>query len=91
MTLLLFSLIQLHFSHLGKLKEWTLVLYGTSEHPYHSHNSQHSRSRMLEVPSPGRDLKGPEVLQDIVEEEEDEEEYNGRPPPVPRRCFHLRL
>uniref|UniRef100_A0AAY4E724 P/Homo B domain-containing protein n=1 Tax=Denticeps clupeoides TaxID=299321 RepID=A0AAY4E724_9TELE len=22
---------------LGKLKEWTLILYGTSEHPYHSH------------------------------------------------------
>ncbi|XP_023669764.1 proprotein convertase subtilisin/kexin type 6 [Paramormyrops kingsleyae] len=64
---------------LGKLKEWTLILYGTSEHPYHSHGSQHSRSRMLEVPSPGRDRKGPEVLQDIVEEEEDEEEeeYNG--------------
>uniref|UniRef100_A0AAY4E4W7 P/Homo B domain-containing protein n=1 Tax=Denticeps clupeoides TaxID=299321 RepID=A0AAY4E4W7_9TELE len=41
---------------LGKLKEWTLILYGTSEHPYHSHGSQHSRTRMLEIPSPGKDI-----------------------------------
>ncbi|KAL1007510.1 hypothetical protein UPYG_G00087770 [Umbra pygmaea] len=60
---------------LGKLKEWTLVLYGTSEHPYQSHGNQHSRSRMLEIPSPSRDPKVPEPPLDAIHE--DEEEYNG--------------
>ncbi|KAG9352289.1 hypothetical protein JZ751_020702 [Albula glossodonta] len=61
---------------LGKLKEWTLILHGTPEHPYHSHSSHHSRSRMLEIPSPGREPKVHEPQQ-IPEEEEEEEEYNG--------------
>ncbi|KAL2089007.1 hypothetical protein ACEWY4_015906 [Coilia grayii] len=63
---------------MGKLKEWTLILYGTAENPYHSNGSHHSRSRMLEIPSPDKDLKSPEPSQVIPEqEEEDEEEYNG--------------
>uniref|UniRef100_A0A672SBL3 Proprotein convertase subtilisin/kexin type 6 n=1 Tax=Sinocyclocheilus grahami TaxID=75366 RepID=A0A672SBL3_SINGR len=40
---------------LGKLKEWTLILHGTAEHPYQSQGSQHSRSRMLEIPTAGRE------------------------------------
>ncbi|XP_036399293.1 proprotein convertase subtilisin/kexin type 6 [Megalops cyprinoides] len=62
---------------LGKLKEWTLILHGTAEHPYHSHGPHHSRSRMLEIPSTGREHKGHEPQQEIPEEEEEEEEYNG--------------
>ncbi|XP_035274664.1 proprotein convertase subtilisin/kexin type 6 isoform X1 [Anguilla anguilla] len=60
---------------LGKLKEWTLILHGTAVHPYHSHTSHHSRSRMLEIPSPSRDPKAHEPQQEITEEEE--EEYDG--------------
>uniref|UniRef100_A0A6Q2XNU5 P/Homo B domain-containing protein n=1 Tax=Esox lucius TaxID=8010 RepID=A0A6Q2XNU5_ESOLU len=45
---------------LGKLKEWTLVLYGTSEHPYQTQGTQHSRSRMLEIPSPSLEAPRPE-------------------------------
>ncbi|KAL4613267.1 proprotein convertase subtilisin/kexin type 6 [Arapaima gigas] len=65
---------------LGKLKEWTLILHGTSEYPYHSHSSQHSRSRMLEVPSPipGLERKAPILLSEVEDEEvEEEEEYSG--------------
>ncbi|XP_062945847.1 proprotein convertase subtilisin/kexin type 6 isoform X3 [Cynocephalus volans] len=36
----------------GKLKEWSLVLYGTAEHPYHTFSSHQSRSRMLELSAP---------------------------------------
>ncbi|XP_041082630.1 proprotein convertase subtilisin/kexin type 6-like isoform X2 [Polyodon spathula] len=56
---------------LGKLREWSLVLYGTSEHPYQSHSS---RSRQLEISPEGE--KSPTELekQEIVEEED---EYNG--------------
>lgn len=59
----------------GKLKEWTLNLYGTSEHPYQSHGSQHSRARMLEVPS----VKSPEPTPStaLQNEDEEEEEYTG--------------
>uniref|UniRef100_UPI003AAD4103 proprotein convertase subtilisin/kexin type 6 n=1 Tax=Centroberyx gerrardi TaxID=166262 RepID=UPI003AAD4103 len=56
---------------LGKLKEWTLILYGTSEHPYQSYGTQHSRSRMLEIPSPE------EILDEPEHQEEEEDEYNG--------------
>uniref|UniRef100_A0A7N8WU09 Proprotein convertase subtilisin/kexin type 6 n=1 Tax=Mastacembelus armatus TaxID=205130 RepID=A0A7N8WU09_9TELE len=45
---------------LGNLKEWTLILYGTSQNPYQPYNIQHSRSRMLEIPAPD------EVLEDVV-------------------------
>ncbi|XP_016103520.1 proprotein convertase subtilisin/kexin type 6 [Sinocyclocheilus grahami] len=63
---------------LGKLKEWTLILHGTAEHPYQSQGSQHSRSRMLEIPTAGRELKNPDSVPGAPEhEEEEEEEYNG--------------
>ncbi|XP_034381952.1 proprotein convertase subtilisin/kexin type 6 [Cyclopterus lumpus] len=52
---------------LGNLKEWTLILYGTSQNPYQPHSVQHSRSRMLEIPE--------EILEEPELEEEDE--YNG--------------
>lgn len=59
---------------LGKLKEWTLILHGTAEHPYQSQGSQHSRSRMLEIPS----MKGPETSPETPQHEDDEEEeYSG--------------
>uniref|UniRef100_A0A673YZ41 Proprotein convertase subtilisin/kexin type 6 n=1 Tax=Salmo trutta TaxID=8032 RepID=A0A673YZ41_SALTR len=51
---------------LGKLKEWTLVLYGTSGHPYQSHGTQHSRSRMLEIPTPSWDPDGPEPPPEVL-------------------------
>uniref|UniRef100_A0A673Z1L9 Proprotein convertase subtilisin/kexin type 6 n=1 Tax=Salmo trutta TaxID=8032 RepID=A0A673Z1L9_SALTR len=61
---------------LGKLKEWTLVLYGTSGHPYQSHGTQHSRSRMLEIPTPSWDPDGPEPPPEVLKhQEEEEEEY----------------
>ncbi|XP_041648353.1 proprotein convertase subtilisin/kexin type 6-like isoform X2 [Cheilinus undulatus] len=57
---------------LGNLKEWTLILYGTSENPYQLNSAQRSRSRMLETPA---EEAVPE--QPGLEEEEEEEEYNG--------------
>ncbi|XP_018619531.1 proprotein convertase subtilisin/kexin type 6 [Scleropages formosus] len=65
---------------LGKLKEWSLIFHGTSEHPYHSHSSQHSRSRMLEIPSPGPSLERKALVllpEEDEEEGEEEEEYSG--------------
>ncbi|XDV18625.1 hypothetical protein PO909_024278 [Leuciscus waleckii] len=63
---------------LGKLKEWTLILHGSSEHPYQTQGSQHSRSRMLEIPTAGKELKTPDSVPGAPEhEEEEEEEYNG--------------
>ncbi|XP_076879104.1 proprotein convertase subtilisin/kexin type 6 [Brachyhypopomus gauderio] len=64
---------------LGKLKEWTLILYGTAEHPYQSQAS-HSHSRKLEVPS----VQGTEPSLGLPQpEEEEEEEYDG---PCHREC-----
>ncbi|XP_035483897.2 proprotein convertase subtilisin/kexin type 6 isoform X2 [Scophthalmus maximus] len=57
---------------LGNLKEWTLILYGTSHHPYQPDKTQHSPTRMLAVPAPDEVLQKPEL-----QEEEEEEEYNG--------------
>lgn len=57
---------------LGTLKEWTLILYGTSEHPYQQ-GTQHSRSRMLEIPT----LSPSPIPSPVNQEEEEEEEYNG--------------
>ncbi|KAM6980168.1 proprotein convertase subtilisin/kexin type 6 [Aplochiton taeniatus] len=63
---------------LGKLKEWTLILYGTSEHPYQSHGAQHSRSRMLEIPNLRHEpTKEPDQPQEGPDHEDEEEEYNG--------------
>uniref|UniRef100_A0A8C2W0A0 Proprotein convertase subtilisin/kexin type 6 n=2 Tax=Chinchilla lanigera TaxID=34839 RepID=A0A8C2W0A0_CHILA len=61
----------------GKLKEWTLILYGTAEHPYHTFSSHQSRSRMLELsvpePEPPK-AAGPSMQAEIPEDEED---YTG--------------
>uniref|UniRef100_A0A8P4G504 Proprotein convertase subtilisin/kexin type 6 n=1 Tax=Dicentrarchus labrax TaxID=13489 RepID=A0A8P4G504_DICLA len=54
---------------LGNLKEWTLILYGTSQNPYQPGSAQHSHSRMLEIPAPEEILDGPEL--------DEEDEYNG--------------
>ncbi|MBN3286620.1 PCSK6 convertase, partial [Polyodon spathula] len=56
---------------LGKLREWSLVLYGTSEHPYQSHSS---RSRQLEISPEGEKSLTELEKQEIMEEED---EYNG--------------
>ncbi|XP_054466040.1 proprotein convertase subtilisin/kexin type 6-like isoform X2 [Anoplopoma fimbria] len=55
---------------LGNLKEWTLILYGTSQDPYQPHSAQHSHSRMLEIPAPEEILEEPEL--------EEEDEYNDQ-------------
>ncbi|XP_031704092.1 proprotein convertase subtilisin/kexin type 6 isoform X1 [Anarrhichthys ocellatus] len=54
---------------LGNLKEWTLILYGTSQNPYQPHSAQHSCSRMLEISAPAEILQEPEL--------KEEDEYNG--------------
>uniref|UniRef100_A0A3Q3LW89 Proprotein convertase subtilisin/kexin type 6 n=1 Tax=Mastacembelus armatus TaxID=205130 RepID=A0A3Q3LW89_9TELE len=56
---------------LGNLKEWTLILYGTSQNPYQPYNIQHSRSRMLEIPAPDEVLEEPELQEKEEGEEED--------------------
>ncbi|KAI3376782.1 hypothetical protein L3Q82_000381 [Scortum barcoo] len=53
---------------LGNLKEWTLILYGTSQNPYQPYSSQQSHSRMSEIPAPQEE---PEL------DEEEEDEYIG--------------
>ncbi|XP_037346004.2 proprotein convertase subtilisin/kexin type 6 isoform X2 [Pungitius pungitius] len=54
---------------LGHLKEWTLILYGTSQDPYQPLSAQQSPSRMHEVTAP------PETVEEPKQKEE--EEYNG--------------
>uniref|UniRef100_UPI0037E8609C proprotein convertase subtilisin/kexin type 6 n=1 Tax=Semicossyphus pulcher TaxID=241346 RepID=UPI0037E8609C len=60
---------------LGNLKEWTLILYGTSQNPNQPNSAQDSWSRMLEIPVPEEILEQPEL--------EEEEEFNG---PCHREC-----
>ncbi|KAM5292263.1 proprotein convertase subtilisin/kexin type 6 isoform 3-T3 [Ctenodactylus gundi] len=64
----------------GKLKEWSLILYGTAEHPYHTFSSHQSRSRMLElsVPEPEPPPKAA-ASPAQAEVAEDEEEYAAPP------------
>ncbi|XP_041844543.1 proprotein convertase subtilisin/kexin type 6 isoform X2 [Melanotaenia boesemani] len=57
---------------LGSLKQWTLILYGTSQNPYQHNGAYHSRSRMLENPVSEEIPEEPEL-----QEEGEEEEYNG--------------
>lgn len=64
------SLLSLLLLCTGNLKEWTLILYGTSQNPYQPHSAQHSRSRMLEIPDLDEPLDEPELQQE-------EEEYDG--------------
>ncbi|CAO2614312.1 Proprotein convertase subtilisin/kexin type 6 [Lemmus lemmus] len=63
----------------GKLKEWSLILYGTAEHPYRTFSSHQSRSRMLELSVP--ELEPPKAAgpQPQAEAPEDEEEYTAPP------------
>uniref|UniRef100_A0A4W6CZT6 Proprotein convertase subtilisin/kexin type 6 n=1 Tax=Lates calcarifer TaxID=8187 RepID=A0A4W6CZT6_LATCA len=49
---------------LGNLKQWTLILYGTSQNPYQPYRTQHSRSRMLEIPTPEELLEEPDECGD---------------------------
>ncbi|KAG7221789.1 hypothetical protein INR49_028863 [Caranx melampygus] len=51
---------------MGNLKEWTLILYGTSQDPYQPHGDQHASSSVSEIPEP----------EELLEESE-EDEYNG--------------
>lgn len=55
----------------GNLKEWAIILYGTSQNPQQHYSAQQSHTRMLVVPSPELILEEPEV------QEEEEEEYTG--------------
>uniref|UniRef100_A0A8I3MFH0 Proprotein convertase subtilisin/kexin type 6 n=1 Tax=Canis lupus familiaris TaxID=9615 RepID=A0A8I3MFH0_CANLF len=61
----------------GKLKEWSLILYGTAEHPYTTFSSHQSRSRMLELSAPV--LESPKSALSLPQTEvpEDEEDYTA--------------
>ncbi|XP_009873676.1 PREDICTED: proprotein convertase subtilisin/kexin type 6, partial [Apaloderma vittatum] len=61
----------------GKLKEWSLLFYGTAEHPYTTPGGPQSRGRMLEVPASEMEPSGAAFLQSQVEVAEEEEEYTG--------------
>ncbi|XP_036930390.1 proprotein convertase subtilisin/kexin type 6 isoform X1 [Acanthopagrus latus] len=56
---------------LGNLKEWRLILYGTSHSPYHPSSGLHSHSTMLDIQAPEEILGEPEM------EEKEEDEYSG--------------
>ncbi|XP_019113283.1 proprotein convertase subtilisin/kexin type 6 isoform X4 [Larimichthys crocea] len=56
---------------LGNLKEWTLILHGTSQNPYQPYSGQHSSSRMLEIPA-SQEFQEEQQL----EAEEEQDEYN---------------
>ncbi|XP_073160409.1 proprotein convertase subtilisin/kexin type 6 isoform X2 [Lepidochelys kempii] len=62
----------------GKLKEWSLILYGTAEHPYNTTSSHHSQSRMLEISMPKMEPSKAAVFQSQMEVVEEEEEYTGQ-------------
>ncbi|KAG8440740.1 hypothetical protein GDO86_006470 [Hymenochirus boettgeri] len=61
----------------GKLKEWTLVLYGTAEHPYNPISAQYSRTRTLDISSADLEPSKSIVIQTQLEFIEEEEEYSG--------------
>lgn len=60
---------------LGNLKEWTLILHGTSEHPYPPHRDQDPHNSTLETPSPEEVLEEADLQEE--KEEDEEEEYQG--------------
>ncbi|XP_042331835.1 proprotein convertase subtilisin/kexin type 6 [Sceloporus undulatus] len=62
----------------GKLKEWSLILYGTAEPPSSNFSSQHSRSRLLEMPSSDMDISKVAFFHTQMEMPEEEEEYTGQ-------------
>ncbi|XP_022366825.1 proprotein convertase subtilisin/kexin type 6 isoform X2 [Enhydra lutris kenyoni] len=61
----------------GKLKEWSLILYGTAEHPYNTFSSHQSRSRMLELSAPVLEPPKAALSPPQTEVPEDEEDYTG--------------
>uniref|UniRef100_A0A8C3N9J8 Proprotein convertase subtilisin/kexin type 6 n=1 Tax=Geospiza parvula TaxID=87175 RepID=A0A8C3N9J8_GEOPR len=62
----------------GKLKEWSLIFYGTGEHPYTALSGPQSRGRSLEVPTLEMEPSRAAFLQSQVEVAEEEEEYAGK-------------
>uniref|UniRef100_A0A8C3KBG0 Proprotein convertase subtilisin/kexin type 6 n=1 Tax=Calidris pygmaea TaxID=425635 RepID=A0A8C3KBG0_9CHAR len=74
------------------LKEWSLLFYGTAEHPYTALGGPQSRGRTLEVPASEMEPSRAAFLQSQVEVAEEEEEYAGklpgcRVPPPPQKCL----
>lgn len=61
----------------GKLKEWSLILYGTAEPLSSNLSSHHSRSRMLEMPSSETEPSKAAFFQTQADMQEEEEEYTG--------------
>uniref|UniRef100_A0A8C8ST95 Proprotein convertase subtilisin/kexin type 6 n=1 Tax=Pelusios castaneus TaxID=367368 RepID=A0A8C8ST95_9SAUR len=61
----------------GKLKEWSLILYGTAEHPYNTTGFHHSRSRMLEISPSKMESSKAVIFQSQMEVVEEEDEYSG--------------
>ncbi|XP_019388732.1 PREDICTED: proprotein convertase subtilisin/kexin type 6, partial [Crocodylus porosus] len=66
-----------HPAHQGKLKEWTLFLYGTAEHPYNTFGSHHTRSRTMKMSNSEMESSKVSFFQSQVEVVEEEEEYAG--------------
>ncbi|XP_068847412.1 proprotein convertase subtilisin/kexin type 6 isoform X3 [Capricornis sumatraensis] len=61
----------------GKLREWTLILYGTAEHPYTAFSTHQSRSRMLELSASELEPPRTAVSPSQAEVPEDEEDYTA--------------
>ncbi|KAJ7311115.1 hypothetical protein JRQ81_006716 [Phrynocephalus forsythii] len=61
----------------GKLKEWSLILYGMAESPYSNFSVQHSRPKMLEMPSSDMELSKTAFFQNQMDVHEEEEDYAG--------------
>ncbi|MEE6509308.1 hypothetical protein FKM82_025495 [Ascaphus truei] len=60
-----------------KLKEWTLIMYGTAEHPYNPVSAPPSRPRMLEISTPDLEPSKAALFQSHLELMDEEEEYSG--------------
>ncbi|MBV98781.1 Proprotein convertase subtilisin/kexin type 6, partial [Eschrichtius robustus] len=63
----------------GKLKEWSLILYGTAQHPYTAFSAHQSRSRMLELSAPEPEPPKAALSPSQAEVPEDEEDYTAPP------------
>ncbi|XP_043777515.1 proprotein convertase subtilisin/kexin type 6 isoform X3 [Cervus elaphus] len=61
----------------GKLREWTLILYGTAEHPYTTFSAHQSRSRMLDLSASELEPPRTAVSPSQAEVPEDEEDYTA--------------
>ncbi|XP_028921941.1 proprotein convertase subtilisin/kexin type 6 isoform X4 [Ornithorhynchus anatinus] len=61
----------------GKLKEWSLILYGTAEHPYNTFSSHQSRSRMLEISTSELEPSKIALFHSQMEAPEDEDDYTA--------------